>query len=183
MEREMTDLEKEISAEIAKVLLRLVPPGSRAVAGSEPYRYTTPAHVRLVCAGAVDWLAYVCCLEPGHKGKCYSVHKGVYFTSEQRLPNQPPEDKDQPGVLRGTVKWFNDAKGYGFVQLADADKKAYTFGGKDLYTTDVFVHHTAIETDGFRTLNEGQPVWVKLNPAGAKGLTAAKCWTEQPKKA
>ena len=45
---------------------------------------------------------------------------------------------------RGTVKWFDDAKGYGFISGDD---------GKD-----VFVHHTAIKGDGFRTLAEGQHV-------------------------
>lgn len=45
---------------------------------------------------------------------------------------------------RGTVKWFDDAKGYGFISGDD---------GKD-----VFVHHTAIQGDGFRSLAEGQHV-------------------------
>ncbi len=45
---------------------------------------------------------------------------------------------------RGTVKWFNDAKGYGFIQRASG--------------SDVFVHHTAIRAEGFRTLADGQEV-------------------------
>ena len=44
----------------------------------------------------------------------------------------------------GTVKWFNDAKGYGFISQEGGD--------------DVFVHHTAIQMDGFRTLKEGERV-------------------------
>jgi len=44
----------------------------------------------------------------------------------------------------GTVKWFNDAKGYGFIQREN--------GG------DVFVHHTAIQGEGFKSLHEGQRV-------------------------
>ncbi len=45
---------------------------------------------------------------------------------------------------RGNVKWFNNVKGYGFIERAQ--------GG------DVFVHYSAIEADGYRSLNEGQPV-------------------------
>jgi len=46
---------------------------------------------------------------------------------------------------RGTVKWFNNDKGYGFIQVEG--------GGPD-----VFVHYSAIQTDGYKTLNEGQTV-------------------------
>ena len=48
-------------------------------------------------------------------------------------------------MATGKVKWFNDQKGFGFIQRDD--------GGKD-----VFVHHTAINMNGFRTLQEGQAV-------------------------
>jgi cold shock protein len=58
----------------------------------------------------------------------------------------------------GTVKWFNDAKGYGFISQE---------GGED-----VFVHHTAIEMDGFRTLKEGERVEFDVTQ-GPKGLQAA----------
>ena len=47
-------------------------------------------------------------------------------------------------MAKGTVKWFNDAKGFGFIAQD---------GGKD-----VFVHHTAIQAEGFRTLKEGDLV-------------------------
>ncbi|MDQ2731300.1 MAG: cold shock domain-containing protein [Armatimonadota bacterium] len=47
--------------------------------------------------------------------------------------------------MQGTVKWFNDSKGYGFITPSD--------GGKDL-----FVHHNAVQMQGFRTLTEGQAV-------------------------
>lgn len=46
--------------------------------------------------------------------------------------------------MEGTVKWFNDSKGYGFIQQNEGE--------------DVFVHFSAIEADGFRTLSEGKVV-------------------------
>ena len=58
----------------------------------------------------------------------------------------------------GTVKWFNDAKGYGFISRSD---------GKD-----VFVHYSSISGDGFRTLNQGQSVEYE-EQHGPKGLFAA----------
>ena len=57
----------------------------------------------------------------------------------------------------GKVKWFNNAKGYGFIERAS--------GG------DVFVHHTAIQADGYRTLEEGQQVEFTV-VQGPKGLQA-----------
>ena len=58
---------------------------------------------------------------------------------------------------QGTVKWFNDSKGYGFI--------ARDSGG------DVFVHHSAIQTSGFRSLPEGQRVQFEVTK-GPKGLQA-----------
>jgi CspA family cold shock protein len=58
----------------------------------------------------------------------------------------------------GTVKWFNDAKGFGFITQE---------GGQD-----VFVHHTAIAAEGFRTLAEGERVQFDV-VEGPKGLQAA----------
>ncbi len=62
-------------------------------------------------------------------------------------------------MATGTVKWFNDAKGFGFITQD---------GGGD----DVFCHHTAIQAEGFRTLAEGQKVEFDINK-GPKGLQAA----------
>ena len=61
-------------------------------------------------------------------------------------------------MAQGTVKWFNDAKGFGFIAQE---------GGKD-----VFVHHTALQQDGFRSLREGDAVEFEI-VEGPKGLQAA----------
>ncbi len=57
----------------------------------------------------------------------------------------------------GTVKWFNNSKGYGFIQRAQGD--------------DVFVHFRAIQGEGYRTLEEGQQVEFSVTQ-GQKGLQA-----------
>ena len=61
--------------------------------------------------------------------------------------------------MKGTVKWFNDAKGYGFIAPDDGSK-------------DVFCHHTAIQAEGFRSLAEGQKVQFDTEQ-GQKGPQAA----------
>jgi CspA family cold shock protein len=61
-------------------------------------------------------------------------------------------------MATGTVKWFNNAKGFGFIAPQD--------GGDD-----VFVHFSAIKSDGYRTLNEGQSVTFEVEQ-GPKGLQA-----------
>ncbi len=63
-------------------------------------------------------------------------------------------------MAKGTVKWFNDQKGYGFITCED--------GGKDC-----FVHHSAIEGTGFKSLQEGDQVEFVVEQ-GAKGPQAAK---------
>ena len=59
--------------------------------------------------------------------------------------------------VAGTVKWFNDSKGFGFIEQE---------GG-----SDVFVHHTAIQAEGFKSLKEGQSVTMEVVD-GQKGLQA-----------
>jgi CspA family cold shock protein len=61
--------------------------------------------------------------------------------------------------MKGTVKWFNDVKGYGFITQSGGD--------------DVFVHFSAIVSDGFRTLAEGDEVEFDLAQTDG-GLQAAK---------
>lgn len=60
-------------------------------------------------------------------------------------------------TAQGQVKWFNDAKGYGFISRAEGP--------------DVFVHYSAIQGDGFRSLAEGQTVQFEVTE-GPKGLQA-----------
>lgn len=67
--------------------------------------------------------------------------------------------KEGREMATGKVKWFNNEKGYGFIAPDD--------GGKD-----VFVHHSAIQGDGYKTLNEAQAVEYEVKE-GPKGLEAA----------
>ncbi len=60
-------------------------------------------------------------------------------------------------MANGTVKWFNDRKGYGFIEQEDGP--------------DVFVHHSGINTTGFKSLNEGDNVTFDIEQ-GQKGPTA-----------
>lgn len=60
--------------------------------------------------------------------------------------------------MKGTVKWFNDSKGYGFIEHPAGD--------------DVFVHFSAIVSDGFRTLAEGESVEFEVRET-ERGLQAA----------
>ena len=59
--------------------------------------------------------------------------------------------------VSGTVKWFNDSKGFGFIEQEGAN--------------DVFVHHSAIQAEGFKSLKEGQKVTMEVTE-GEKGLQA-----------
>lgn len=61
-------------------------------------------------------------------------------------------------MAKGIVKWFNDSKGFGFIEQEDG--------------TDVFVHFSAIQSEGFKSLAEGQAVSLDV-VQGSKGLQAA----------
>jgi cold shock protein len=72
--------------------------------------------------------------------------------------------RSQGGVFmsNGTVKWFNESKGFGFITKEDGE--------------DVFVHHTAISGTGFRSLSEGQAVTfdVENGPKGLRAINVSK---------
>jgi len=86
------------------------------------------------------------------------------FDRSKRDPSNPEKYSSRlvKGVLsvreKGTVKWFNGAKGYGFIQRSTGE--------------DVFVHFSAIQENGYRTLNEGETVEFDLLK-GPKGFQAA----------
>jgi CspA family cold shock protein len=68
------------------------------------------------------------------------------------------EDRRKYVMANGVVKWFNDSKGFGFIEQENGD--------------DVFVHFSSIQGDGFKSLAEGQKVTFDI-VQGAKGLQAA----------
>lgn len=75
-------------------------------------------------------------------------------------PTLKDVQKEGPSVdrLKGTVKWFNNAKGYGFIGRADGP--------------DVFVHYSAISSEGYKSLQEGDQVEFEI-AEGQKGPQAA----------
>src|SRR5205823_4877646 len=99
----------------------------------------------------------------GPLGPCNS--RGEWAPDSQRVPTAAWEIThlcrvERSAVVRekGTVKWFNGAKGYGFIQRSTGE--------------DVFVHFSAIQENGYRTLNEGDTVEFDLMK-GPKGFQAA----------
>jgi CspA family cold shock protein len=105
---------------------------------------------------------------PANSGPCIAI--GSFFRNSVDLRNHAArlqtdrvrvrcyeKDKD---MATGTVKWFNSAKGYGFIEPEDGSK-------------DAFVHISAVEQAGLTTLNEGQKVEYELVP-GRDGKSAAE---------
>lgn len=78
----------------------------------------------------------------------------VFFLREPVVMSE-----SESSTLKGTVKWFNDAKGFGFIE--------HTSG------RDVFVHYSVIASEGFKTLKDGESVEYELKE-GPKGLQAAR---------
>ena len=69
-----------------------------------------------------------------------------------------PRGRKEVVVAEGTVKWFSNEKGYGFISQSDGE--------------DVFVHYTAVQTEGYKSLNEGQAVEFDVTD-GPKGKQAS----------
>jgi CspA family cold shock protein len=100
-----------------------------------------------------------------HKGRCFlRIHRRNTWTAPNTENHYPilfvhvRRSKIMAERVTGTVKWFNASKGYGFLARE---------GGPD-----VFVHYSAIESEGFRTLQENQAVEFEVEQ-GPKGLQAA----------
>jgi CspA family cold shock protein len=71
-------------------------------------------------------------------------------------------EKEEKAMAQGTVKWFNASKGFGFITAEDG--------------TDVFVHHTSIQGNGFKSLAEGDKVSfdIETGPKGPKAINVVK---------
>ncbi len=94
---------------------------------------------------------------------CYQAQRGggppaARPSAPRHRDPAPPAGGVSSGRFQGSVKWFNESKGFGFIQDDNGE--------------DVFVHFSAISADGFRTLNEGDRVEFDVVP-GAKGKQAS----------
>ncbi len=85
-------------------------------------------------------------------------HSANKVTSKRQLPGVLKQHIKDKTMEKGVVKWFNNAKGYGFI-LSEKDNQ------------DVFVHYSSIDMNGYRTLRTGQPVMFD-SIAGPKGFHA-----------
>jgi cold shock protein len=83
--------------------------------------------------------------------------RGAY-TMSRATPGTSKQEFHQMARITGTVKWFNDAKGFGFITPENGEK-------------DCFVHHTAIQAQGFKSLAEGERVEFEV-VQGQKGPAA-----------
>jgi len=108
--------------------------------------------------GSIELTFYDCRIRD--QSKLRGEPLGTFPRQPRNQARRPVHDKKRNSHMNsGTVKWFNDAKGFGFIEQEN--------GGED-----VFVHHEAIQADGYRSLQEGQKVTFDVTKE-AKGLRAA----------
>jgi CspA family cold shock protein len=99
------------------------------------------------------------CRHPGAGGSPREARDGLGQDGTTGLPTHISTTKEFGSMrTRGTVKWFNDAKGFGFITREDGQP-------------DCFVHHSAIQGQGFKSLREGEKVEFDV-VAGTKGPAA-----------
>jgi len=119
------------------------------------------ARSRLACPSLTAWLARAIRLRPSPiDTDSLPSHNALNQLWGTSWPRYQDVQKEGPYVerLKGTVKWFNNAKGYGFIGRADGP--------------DVFVHYSAITSEGYKSLQEGDPVEFEITE-GQKGPQAA----------
>jgi cold shock protein len=95
----------------------------------------------------------------GRGTKAQIAFGAVSQPANREVPPEWIKGVEEVSREQGTVKWFNAAKGYGFIQRQSGE--------------DVFVHFSAIQADGYKTLNEGQAVEFEVKQ-GPKGLQAER---------
>jgi len=110
----------------------------------------------------LDWHAEVCQHNAAFKKEVFHRPSGRAVRTPGRLAKAPLTDanSEQGNAVskeQGVVKWFNASKGFGFIQRQSGE--------------DVFVHFSAIQSDGYKSLNEGQKVEFEVKQ-GPKGLQA-----------
>jgi len=110
-----------------------------------------------VAFGPSGTAAIGCGKEPSGRQSNNLFSSPLYFEKAEIFQSEA-EAKGVAVKEKGTVKWFNGAKGYGFIQRSTGE--------------DVFVHFSAIQENGYRTLNEGETVEYELMK-GPKGFLAA----------